>query len=136
MMVPPIGSLSAGDVRSFVKLHLDSAREKRERLINGNWLYEVEGKARPMVVLAAPQIRNGRRWYLVVPLHSKPSRDCIPLANFLGPTKQSFADLTDGCPLLPENLLASPREHPADKLDKQCFDNLLLIVSRRARPFG
>jgi hypothetical protein len=62
-----------GDVANCVFLHLDTvARMDKHALHGGEWLYEVAGKPRPMLILQrrAKQYR-GRTWFLALPITTK-----------------------------------------------------------------
>ena len=107
---------SAGDVAYFVKLHLDTVRfvkhsDERKKI----GLYEVEGKARPMLVCEVVAGNSGRCSFRVFPMTSigvdgegRPQQYRIPVGRLGFETTNSYV-VADDIHRLPENML-SPDE--------------------------
>lgn len=68
-----------GEAAYFVHLHLTTVRPKGPHPHrHGEWVYEANGKPRPMLVIRAlPKRDRGARWFLALPITSKarPERD-------------------------------------------------------------
>ncbi len=103
---------SEGDVAYFVHLHLDTAAVKGAHpRQTATWVYHVEGKPRPMLVLTClKQCDRGRRWFLVLPITTKGydgkgrrRSDVEPIGRCIDPDRDSFVRV-EPC-RLPENLL-------------------------------
>lgn len=130
-----------GDVATFMHLHLSTATKKgKHPHREGHWVVEVEGKARPMLIIRAlPNKDRGRWWFLAMPITSKGKdesgrtrRNVESIGNCLETTRESFVELE--VRKYPENLLhfeqgGSPLITPCDQ---DAFRNFFRIVSHKA----
>ena len=100
------------EVAYFVHLHLDTVTEQaRHSEMEDVWIYSVQGKPRPMLVLRRlPERKRGRRMLLVVPITSqgldsqrKLLPDHEPIGDCLDRGKPSYLKLQ--LQRLPENLV-------------------------------
>ena len=127
---------SAGQVAYFVHLHLDTAQDLGEHPIhNDERVYRVNGKARPMLVLAELKPERGRRWFHVLRITSKgldekgnPKEGHQRIGKCIAPEVDSCVVLE--LQRLPDNLL-----HPIDggsavvvPCDQFGFDQALKII--------
>ena len=101
----------AGQVAYFVHLHLDTARDIGDHPVHQNErVYHVDGKARPMLVLAELKRERGRRWFKVLRItskgldaHGNPKIGHQLIGDCIGPEIGSFVVLE--LQRLPDNLL-------------------------------
>lgn len=102
---------TAGQVAHFVHLHLDTARDIGDHPVHRNErVYHVDGKARPMLVLAELTRERGKRWFKVLRITSKgldangnPKVAHQFIGDCIGPEIGSFVVLE--VQRLPDNLL-------------------------------
>lgn len=134
-----------GDAAYFVHLHLDTAKQESMRPLTPDvYLYQVEGKPRPMLVIRQLRGRErGRRWFLTLPITSKGRREdgsvlsnVQPIGNCIDVDKQSYVKLE--LYRLPENLLN--RKERGQLVVKPCdpmgFHNAVRIVSHKMLRMG
>ncbi len=136
----------AGEAAYFVHLHLTSARQIRPSHKDQHWIYEVEGKPRPMLVICEPKKERGELWFLALPITSSPAEESAPnrknyqrIGDCLREGTDSFVELIV-CKL-PERLLhrqddESPIMQPCRREEVQNAVKVLtnLALSRRV-PF-
>ena len=121
--LPPIPA--ERDVAEFMKLHLDTAEQRGEHPYNTNeYVYSVDGKPRPMLVIRVfPKRERERRWFLVLPITKK---GCDAKGNrrtefvAIGKLSESGPDsYVEMAPQkLPENLLH--RRHGRTRIESPC----------------
>jgi hypothetical protein len=134
-----------GEAAYFVHLHLDTAKQGTMRPLTPDvYLYQVEGKPRPMLVIRQlPGRERGRRWFLTLPITSKGRREdgsvlsnVQPIGNCIDVDKQSYVKLE--VHRLPENLLN--RKDGGQLVVKPCdpmgFRNAVRIVSHKMLRMG
>lgn len=126
-----------GDIVYFVYLHLDTAKYDRPHpVIEGECIYAVAGKPRPMLVVERLEREyGGRRRFMAFRFTSKnqdgrgnPRKRVIPIGRCISPDQNSFLVLE---PLfLPENLLHEKHGSPSvlRRLDPLGFGNILRIA--------
>ncbi len=126
------------DIAYFVHLHLDTTEPSSDRSHKqDHFVYCVEGKPRPMLVLRVLPDHRGRRWFRVLPITSKGKDANERLKNgvfFVGklPGNERDSYITaDDLRKLPENMVhrakdRSPIIHSMDRLE---FDNVVRIAA-------
>ena len=111
-------NIEVGKVAYFVHLHLDTAHFTSEHQHRaGHLVFDIEGKARPMLVLAHLGRSRGRTWFLTCLVTSKANngsdhkrQDLMPIGTCITEDKDSFVDLT---PLrMPDNLIHRKANKP------------------------
>lgn len=136
------------DIATFVHLHLRTVSlkappkptESQPQLPEGHALYEVEGKARPMLILKVlSRKRVGRREYLLLPITSKgldasdqPRKDVVPIGTLINQDRNSF--ITVEPVKYPESMVSrKPGRSPViAKLRPDVFKGILDQVRARA----
>ena len=138
-----VPDLADGDVVYFVYLHLntvDTGKPVRRSHKERTYFYEVEGKARPMLVCGDPLERNGIKWHRVCPLTTKgldesgkTKKGYIPVGNLIHPEKVSY--LCCHPELYPENLLSvkNGSKCAVKRLDPQDMTSLMSILTKLLR---
>ena len=112
---------SERDVAYFVKLHLDTVRfVKHSDEPKKIGLYEVEGKARPMLVCRVFGKGSGRRFFRVFPMTTvgfdelgQPKACRVSVGRLPNKTKESFV-MVDDIQTLPENMLSPDWGRPSE----------------------
>jgi hypothetical protein len=121
--------LQEGDVVFIHCLHLDQARKLNEqRNFRNNYLYEVEGKPRPMIILGElPERRAGLKWFRVLKLsRGNPDKRRLGykrIGAVLGDLTESFVDCYPD--RYPENMLAGP---VVTQLDRVSLSSIYSII--------
>ncbi|MEI8376250.1 MAG: hypothetical protein WCJ35_25800 [Planctomycetota bacterium] len=112
----------AEEIAEFVHLHLDTVavngpHPKHE----GEYIYQVEGKPRPMLVLSRLDEERGQVFFLVLPItkvgyvNGKLRKRVEPIGDCITPGVQSYV-LTEPC-RLPANMLhCAPGQSPIRRL--------------------
>ena len=130
-----------GDVAYFVKLHLDTLQMTGTHPSRpDHWLYSLEGKSRPMLVIRLlPERVRGRRWFRVLPITSKGSdgngkqkNGVEPIGNCLDPAVLSFVELEPQ--VLPENMICRKSDGQLDRVtpcDPSSFANAVKVLMVR-----
>ena len=110
---------SAGKVAYFVKLHLYTVRfVKHSDELKKTGLYEVEGKARPMLVCEV-LAGNAGCSFRVFPMTTKSAKQRgnpeyrVPVGRLPNETKESFV-MVDDIQILPENMLSPDWARPSE----------------------
>jgi len=137
---------TGGQIARFVKPHLDKAKKLPSltleraktlgldglRLEKNESLYAVAVKARPMFVLERLRREHGRRWFLVLPITTKPDErwkhgeDYYWIDKCIEADKSSFVEMR---PLrLPDNLFDGEILKPCNPIE---FDRVLKILTTR-----
>ena len=126
---------SEGDVAYFVKLHLDKVRfVKHIDDPKKTGLYEVEGKARPMLVCKVLAGNSGRR-FRVFPMTTKgvdrlgqPKACRVSVGRLPNDTEDSFV-MVDEIQRLPENMLSPDWGRPGvfNRLDPFIYGHVIRI---------
>lgn len=131
-----------GEVAEFFYLHLNTARNVGpHEHIEKTFVFSVDGKARPMLVMRALRKKNrDRHWFLVLPITSKrmdgsdkPRKDIVWLGKLLVESSGRDGPNESGviCEVnrLPDNLMGPNYERrPVKKLDPMTFRNILSLV--------
>jgi hypothetical protein len=134
--------LEEGAVAMFFFLHLETAtRGEPHQFLPDHWYFQVEGKARPMLIWdVGPSNSAGRRWLRVLRFTSKglDSKDrvkdnLVPLASFLSERVElSYLDV-DTELKLPDSLLFRDERTPiVRKLSPIEYGNVMRIATHRA----
>lgn len=119
--------LRAGQIVYFVHLHLDTVRHARPHDFRENHLvFEVEGKARPMLVWKCEGEKRGHRWYRVFPM----TRQKLNKRGFQVPFGDEYINLDPRS--IPDNMLycEGSRSPVVKSLDPQSFGCILKIMSQ------
>lgn len=127
------------DIVYCVHLHLNTVTPV-EKLSDkeDHWIYRVEGKARPMLVVRVENSKPGRRLFRVIPITSQGLKEDgqlkpghVRIGRLQGYECNSFANVGDP-QTLPENMLANSKgqNRIVDTIDPLGFDNLLKIITR------
>ena len=126
---------SEGDVAYFVKLHLDKVRfVKQIDEPKKTGLYEVEGKARPMLVCKVLAGNSGRR-FRVFPMTTKgvdrlgqPKACRVSVGRLPNDSEASFV-MVDEIQRLPENMLSPDWGRPSvfNRLDPLIYGHVIRI---------
>ena len=128
--------LTEGTVAYFVHLHLDTAKQiAKHAHREQHWVYEVEGKPRPMLILSKPRSERGQHWYRVSPLTTKGLNEqgaCKPRHVRIGTlcNQDSESYVIAEVYNVPENLvhLVHGRSPVIGTIDRLAFGNILKIV--------
>ena len=131
----PAFNLNPGDVAYYIRLHLDTLRYLGDHPENrDDRMYEVAGKARPMIVIKVISTdRSGRSKYQTVSLTSK-GRDWngdlrpgfVRLGDLLQNGTESFVKLS--VDETPDNLIQPPGKLKA--LDQLSFNAIISILQK------
>ena len=125
---------TGGQVARFIKLHLDTlVRKDKHPHKEGESIYTIDGKTRPMLVLERLSRERGRRWFRVLPITTKGRdeggnrRDDVePIDNCIEADKVSFVEMRPQW--LPDNLFDGSIIKPCDPI---VFGHVLRILSTR-----
>jgi len=134
-------NLKPFNVVYFVDLHLDTLSLRGPHAHKAkHWCYAVDGKPRPMLILAMASRERGRQWFRVLPITSKGRAEngsvkegMISIGAVLDGERESFVRLEPR--LLPENLIhcgdfSSAVVEPRDRLG---FQAAIRVIEHRAR---
>ncbi len=135
----PVEALRPGEIAFFFDLWPNTAKQKGPHPTKQRtFVFEIEGKARPMLVLDRLDRQYDTRWYRVLRITTKPNRgdgrrreECYRLGRCVNPDKESYVVLE---PLVhPETLLQgeSVSHAPIKPLDRVVFDNVFRILTDR-----
>ena len=131
---PKSQSPAEGDIVYFVQLHLNTlSKTEKHPLKQDEWVYKVEGKARPMLVWKVDANERGRQWFRVIPITTKGLREDgtskpshIRIGKLPGFSSESFAEVRVP-QYLPDNMLDDYGGNcrRVCKLDRLAFGNVL-----------
>ncbi|MBW3596871.1 MAG: hypothetical protein KY475_06290 [Planctomycetes bacterium] len=130
--------LPPGSIAYFMYLHLNTARWVRRAEKKGHDVYDVEAKARPVLVLDEQVIyEHGAKWYRVLrvtstkPIDSrgKLRRGYEFFGPYVDPEKVSYIFCYPEW--YPENLVY-PDGGPTKQLDRMVYDNLIKVITAKA----
>ncbi len=131
--------LAEGDVVYVDYLHFDSARSKKTSSKSGHFWYEVEGKARPALILGEHIYKNGVKWHRIYSLTTKgvdekgnTKKRYIRLEGFINPAQTSYVCCIPQS--YPENLVSieNGRKRIIKRLDKPTLSILMKIIGTEA----
>ena len=121
---------TSGEVAYFMKLHLDTAvRKDRIPHQNGEWIYSVDAKRRPMIVLRHLRRKNrGVHWFLALPTTTKEQDfGVLYIGKCIEAGKDTFVEMWPQ--LVPSTLLdGGPTVKPCDEF---AFMNALKIIRHK-----
>src|SRR4029079_12957603 len=134
--------LAEGDVVYVDYLHFDTARSKKTSSKSGHFWYEVEGKARPALILGGHFHKNGKKWHLIyafttkgVDEKGKTKMRYIRLHVFINPAQTSYVNCIPES--YPENLVSTEdgQRCVIKRLNHLELANVTTIIRARSQGF-